>query len=271
MTTVTGSRISRAFREKKRPLFIPYVTAGDPTMDITIELLAVLEHAGADMIELGVPYSDPLADGPVIQAASERALKHGVTLKSVLDSAKEARRGGVTAPLVLCTYINPVIRMGMERLCEQAAVAGIDGIIVPDLPPEENDALLQLTAAHGLALIPLVAPTSDKRLQTIVSQARGFVYCVSSLGTTGTRDTFDRAVLTFLDRVRRLSPVPTAVGFGVSKREHVENFAPHVDAVIVGSALVREIEAVQELLADPLRRKDGLEHIRRFVKRLKNG
>ena len=273
MRTQTDNRIQQAFDRQAHPLFIPYVTAGDPHPDVTVDLLLTLEEAGADIIELGVPYSDPLADGPVIQRASNRALQHGVTLSKVLEMGREARLRGVSVPLVLFTYVNPVFRMGIEVLCRRAKAAGFDGMIVPDLPMEENGELLEAAKRHHLAFIPLVAPTSDERIERIVAGARGFVYCVSSLGTTGTRDTFSDDVIPFLRRVRALSAVPTAVGFGVSKREHVEAFAPHVDAVVVGSALVREIQAVRDKLLHPNRerRQAGHAHIRGFVRMLKNG
>lgn len=273
MRTQADNRIQQAFDRQAHPLFIPYVTAGDPHPDVTVDLLLTLEEAGADIIELGVPYSDPLADGPVIQNASNRALQHGVTLSKVLEMGKEARLRGVSVPLVLFTYVNPVFRMGIEVLCRRAKAAGFDGMIVPDLPMEENGELLEAAKRYHLAFIPLVAPTSDERIERIVAGAWGFVYCVSSLGTTGTRDTFSDDVIPFLRRVRALSAVPTAVGFGVSKREHVEAFAPHVDAVVVGSALVREIQAVGDKLLHPNRerRQAGHAHIRGFVRMLKNG
>lgn len=271
MKTLSVNRINRVFQTRTdEPLFIPYITTGDPSPEATVELVSTLAEAGADIIELGVPYSDPLADGPVIQAASERALKNGVTLNTVLEMAAAIRRDGVTVPLVLFTYINPILSMGIERLCERAGSVGFDGMIVPDLPHEENKDLLKAAERHGLALIPLVAPTSEKRIQRIVAAAQGFVYCVSSLGTTGTRDSFDADIIAFLDHVRQLSPIPTAVGFGISKREHVTRFASHVDAVIVGSALVREIASVQHQLLDPLQKKTAHSHIFKFVRMLKN-
>lgn len=271
MNTLTENRISRVFKEQlNKPLFIPFITAGDPTPEVTVELVETLAEAGADIIELGVPYSDPLADGPTIQAASERALKHGVTLTSVLEMAASIRNNGVTVPLVLFTYYNPILRMGIERLCERATSAGFDGMIVPDLPYEENEPLLKAAERNGLALIPLVAPTSEKRIQRLVANAQGFVYCVSSLGTTGTRDSFAGETLSFLDQVRQLSPIPIAVGFGISRREHVVQFAPHVDAVIVGSALVRQIDSVRDKLLDPGHKKNGLQQVAQFVRMLKN-
>lgn len=270
MKTMTNNRISEAFRTRTHPLLIPYVTVGDPTPEATMDILFTLEEAGADVIELGVPYSDPLADGPVIQAASERALRNGVTLSAVLEMAAVARQRGLTVPLVLFSYVNPILQLGFQPLCQRAAAAEIDGLIVPDLPLEENSALLQVAKAHGMALIPLVAPTSEKRIQSIVTQAEGFIYCVSSLGTTGARDTFGEDIPSFLDRVRQYSPVPTAVGFGISKREHVVKFSPHVDAVVVGSALVRVIASVQDSLTDPTRKKTAHAQIGQFVRMLKN-
>lgn len=270
MNTTTFNRIDDAFKHCPRPLFIPYVTAGHPSPDVTVDLLLALEEAGSHIIELGVPHSDPLADGPTIQASSAVALKQGVTLSSVLAMGKEARERGLTVPLILFTYVNPVFSLGVTELCKRASAAGFDGLIVPDLPYEESGPLEESATAHGLSLIPLVAPTSDKRIQQIVTRAKGFVYCVSSLGTTGARDTFSGSVTHFLDRVRSLSPVPIAVGFGISKAEHVKTFAPHVDAVVVGSALIDAIEAVKSKLTRTETKEVGLAHVKTFVRSLKN-
>lgn len=280
MNRLGENRIARAFRiqagstrVRPQPLLIPYVTAGDPTPEVTVELIETFARAGADIIELGVPYSDPLADGPVIQAASARALAAGTTLSRVLDIGAEVRSRGGRAeqiPLILFTYVNPVLAMGIGQLCERAAEAGFDGLIVPDLPLEEDDELRQAAVASHLSLIPLVAPTSRQRVEQIVARAEGFVYCVSSLGTTGARESFAPEVSRFLQDVRRLSAVPTAVGFGISKPAHVRAFAPHADAVIVGSAIVREIERHGDALRDPAHKKQAHEQLAAFVRSLKS-
>ncbi|PTX59913.1 tryptophan synthase alpha chain [Melghirimyces profundicolus] len=261
-------RLDEAFRAAGRRPLIPFITAGDPDLGTTLELIRILDEEKMTAIELGVPYSDPLADGPVIQAASGRALVHGVTLSTVLELACEARRNGVKTPLVLFSYYNPILQYGPQALITTAAEAGVNGMIIPDLPWEEGREIAESARVHGVDLIPLVAPTSRERIRRIVSDAQGFVYCVSSLGTTGVRSRFDLGVDDFLDTVREWSPVPTAVGFGISKAEHVRRFLKHADAAVVGSALVREVERAGEAFFDPARREEALEGIRRFVREL---
>ncbi|MDA8353525.1 MAG: tryptophan synthase subunit alpha [Firmicutes bacterium] len=261
-------RIKKAFQEEARRRLIPFITAGDPDFETTLELVGLLDEERVTAIELGVPYSDPLADGPVIQAASARALEQGMNLPRVLELAEAARNRGVTTPLVLFSYYNPILRYGSEVLMTRAAQVGIDGMIIPDLPWEEGRELSRQAAEQGVDLIPLVAPTSRERIQRIVSDAKGFVYCVSSLGTTGVRSDFDQKVDAFLDTVREASPVPIAVGFGISRRKHVDRFLEHADAAVVGSALIRMAEQRKDALTDADRREEALEEIRQFVREL---
>lgn len=263
------NRLEQAFHQKGRNL-IPFIMCGDPDLETTESMIQLLEEEGVLAIELGVPFSDPMADGPVIQAAGERALKNQVTLTKVLQLAKKVRKKGCQVPLILFSYANPVFQFGLRKLVEEAVMHGFDGIIVPDLPFEEGEELRTQGKECGLCVIPLVAPTSQDRVKEIVSEAQGFVYCVSSLGTTGMRKKFAGQTGQFLDTVRKLSPVPTAVGFGISERKHVEHFLSHADAVIVGSALVKKIGEQADVLADPAKREDGLMKLREFVRQLKS-
>jgi tryptophan synthase alpha chain len=249
---------------------IPFLTVGDPDIETTVALIRELASAGADMIELGVPYSDPLADGPVIQRASERALSKKITtLIDVIQVAQYSRENGINIPFILFTYYNPVLQQGVERIFQLLQSHHISGIIIPDLPFEEDHEIRLIADKYGIHLIPLVAPTSQQRIEKIVRQARGFVYCVSSLGVTGERTTFFSNIDHFLDQVRRVSSVPLAVGFGISSREQVEKFEQKCDGVIVGSAIVRQIEkhlVNNELGID---RAEGVKQVGNFVRNLK--
>lgn len=249
---------------------IPFITAGDPSIEVTKKILYALQEEGVAAIELGVPFSDPLADGPVIQAASERALAQGVSLQDVLRLGRELREEGYRTPLILFTYFNPVLQYGLPDLVKEARASGFAGIIVPDLPYEESEPLRAVAKPYDFPVIPLVTPTSKERIKSIVSEAYGFVYCVSSLGTTGMRQYFADHVEEFLAVVRALSPVPIAVGFGISNSEHVAYFRQHADAVVVGSALVKKIEELQESLLDPRRVDQALASLRQFVSQLKS-
>lgn len=262
-------RIREAFQREQAPRLIPFIMAGDPDPESTVSLLQLLDREGAAAVEVGFPFSDPLADGPVIQRAASRALEQGMTLRRLWELIITARARGVRVPLILFSYYNPLLSYGLRQLVTDAKEAGFNGIIVPDLPIEESERLRELCDRLGLALIPLVAPTSRERIGRIVSRARGFVYCVSSLGTTGRRDHFSREVERFLEEVRSRSPVPTVVGFGISRGEHVRRFSRFADGVVVGSALVERIASVSEKLRRAEERQQGLDDIRRFVRRLK--
>jgi len=240
------NRISGAFTRGKA--FIPFITGGDPDMETTEKLIYALCRAGADMIEIGVPFSDPVAEGPVIEAASERALKNGCTADQLLDVVARVR-GRVSAntdaniindiPIVFMTYYNPVFVYGADRFARRCRDCGVDGLIVPDLPFEERDELRNPCKAHGIGLISLIAPTSGDRIDKIAADSDGFLYCVSSLGVTGERGELGGEARGMAERARRVSDIPCAVGFGVSSPEQAREIAGFADGVIVGSAIVR--------------------------------
>ncbi len=239
------SRIRETFAELKRSGrggFIPFITAGDPDLAITQLLLIELAKAGADIIELGVPFSDPVADGEVIQRASERALRRGVTLADALTCVAHAKRH-INVPVVLFSYFNPLLNFGEGRLANEAEQAGVDAVLVTDLIPEEAEQWTEKLRQHGLDPIFLVAPTtSDERLAQIARQARGFIYAVSRAGVTGARDEMTRDAETLVKRVRSVSDLPVAVGFGISTAEQVREVWRFADAAVVGSAIVSQIE-----------------------------
>jgi tryptophan synthase alpha chain len=239
------SRIRDVFAKLKRSGrggFIPFITAGDPDLETSELLLIELAAAGADIIELGVPFSDPVADGEVIQRASERALRNGVTLREMLACLARARER-IDVPVVLFSYFNPLLQFGIDRLANEAKQAGIDAVLITDLIPEEAQSWAEALYQRELDPIFLAAPTtSDKRLARIARQARGFIYAVSRAGVTGARDEMTRDAETLVQRVRSVSDLPIAVGFGVSAAEQVRKIWRFADAAVVGSAIVREIE-----------------------------
>ncbi|NPA26725.1 MAG: tryptophan synthase subunit alpha [Chloroflexi bacterium] len=241
------NRIARTFatlRAANRAALIPYVTLGYPDFASALELVPAALEAGADMVELGVPFSDPLADGATIQAASQRALANGMTLRQGLEQVAELRARRVTAPLILMGYYNPILQMGLETFAQAAAQAGVDGVIVPDLPLEEAGPLRKALAAHELALIPLIAPTTPQsRVRRIAEHAQGFLYLVSLTGVTGARAELPPDLAAFVQRVRAVTDLPLAVGFGISRPEHAAAVARLADGVIVGSALLRAVGA----------------------------
>ena len=239
------TRIGRMFEERKRAgrkSLIAYLTAGDPAPERTPALVEALLRGGADLIELGVPFSDPIADGPVIQRAGERALKAGTSLGSVLGIAREIRRNS-EAPVLLFTYLNPVLRYGLERLARDAAAAGIDGCLLTDASVEEAHDYVSAMHGEGLDTVFLAAPTStERRLELVARYSTGFVYLVSRAGVTGERDSLSAATAPLVRAMRAITGRPLAVGFGISKPEHVAELGGQVDAVVVGSAFVRLIE-----------------------------
>ncbi|MEK3902302.1 tryptophan synthase subunit alpha [Paenibacillus sp. FSL R7-0179] len=272
MTTETTNRMDLAFNRLKaegRTALIPFLTVGDPDLETTLDIIAELEAAGADILELGVPYSDPLADGPVIQRASARALRSKVHLRTCMETALKARQAGSGLPFILFTYYNPVLQMGLDTFFAELNTHEISGLIIPDLPVEESEDMRARSRAAGVNLIPLVAPTSSERIARIVSGASGFVYCVSSLGVTGERSSFHSGVDEFIASVRRSTDLPVAVGFGISTGEQVSRFAKICDGVVVGSAIVRKVEEVIPLLSQPQMRSAGLLQIREFVAQLR--
>ncbi|HEX5229965.1 MAG TPA: tryptophan synthase subunit alpha [Bryobacteraceae bacterium] len=239
------TRISRLFdrlRAEKRPALIAYITAGDPTPAATPDLVAALERGGADLIELGVPFSDPIADGPVIQRGSDRALKAGTNLATVLEIAAEIRKRS-EIPLLLFTYMNPVLRYGLDRLARAAVANGIDGCLLTDLSVEEAEPYIQAMRQAGLDTVFLAAPTSSRRrLELVAKYSTGFIYLVSRTGVTGERTNLSDSVGPLVTSMREVTKLPLAVGFGISTADHVRAVGALADGVVVGSAFVRVIE-----------------------------
>lgn len=257
-------RIEDAFnelRQRGRKGFIPFITAGDPDLETTSQLLLELAEAGATVIELGVPFSDPMADGPVIQRASERALKHGFGIGDLLGLVADFRDHTET-PVILFSYFNPLLQFGVKRLAREAKAAGVDGVLVTDLSPEEAGEFESELRANELDMIFLIAPTStDERLQLVAQHARGFIYAVSRAGVTGVRTSVSVEAEKLVNRMRRFSSLPIAVGFGISSVEQVKDVRRYADAVVIGSAIVSEIERL-------LGATDLAQQVGKFVKEL---
>jgi len=229
-----------AIKRENRPGLLVYLTTGFPDLEATLELVPALAEAGADGIEFSIPFSDPLADGPVIQESSFRALERGITPDDCLDMAAQVRDKVPETPLILMTYYNPVYTYGLERFAQRAADCGIDGIIPVDLPAEESGPLFEQCNYRNVHIVPLLAPTStDESIKTAVGISSGFIYCVSLTGITGARDQVAQSGFDILKRVRRYTELPLAIGFGISRREHVETVCQEADAAAVGSALIR--------------------------------
>ncbi|MBF7096997.1 tryptophan synthase subunit alpha [Alkalibacter mobilis] len=259
------SKITKKFEELKKfdkRALITYITAGDPDIKDTEKLIYAMERAGADIVELGIPYSDPLADGPVIQRAAQRALKKNVNIDDIFDMVKEVRKN-TQLPLAFLMYYNSILRYGINKFIEKCKDVGMDGLIVADLPLEERKEFKDLLKNTGVDLIPLVAPTSRERIKMIVEDASGFIYCVSSLGVTGTRSSFSTELKDFMDLVRSYTDVPTAIGFGISGTEAIRELKDYSDGLIVGSAIIKKIE-------EGLEYGTHLEKVEEFVKELKS-
>ena len=232
------SKIADAFTNKKA--FIPFLTAGDPTMEATERYIKIMADAGADLIEIGIPFSDPVAEGPVIQEATLRSLIHGTTTDAIFDMVERVRPT-ISIPLVVMTYLNPIYVYGAERFMTRCKKAGICGVIVPDMPFEEKGELIDVAHAHDIEVVSLIAPTSEERIGMIAKEAEGFVYCVSSMGVTGVRKEITTDVGSIVDQIKRYTDVPVAVGFGISTPEQAAAMAKVSDGAIVGSAIVRII------------------------------
>jgi tryptophan synthase alpha chain len=260
------NRIDKKFRELKtwrRKAFIAFLTAGYPSLPLTEKLVLELERSGADIIELGVPFSDPVADGPVIQKSSFEALKKGVTLKKILRLVKKLRKK-TEIPLAAMSYFNPILRYGTSLFIEEAVAAGLDGVIIPDLPPDEEKVFLSEANKNGLATIQFIAPTTSRlRASFIAGRARGFIYFVSLTGVTGVRRDLPIALKSQVIAVRKVcGRLPVCAGFGVSTRRHVRFVSSFSDGVIVGSAIVKKI-------SEHLKKKDLVSRVGRFVRDLK--
>jgi len=237
------SNIKSAFESGKA--FIPFITCGDPDLDTTAKIVRAMEKNGADLIELGIPFSDPTAEGPVIQEANIRALSAGTTTDKVFDMVRQLRSGSdaVKVPMVFMTYANVVFSYGAEKFISTCANIGIDGLILPDIPYEEKGEFVDITRRYGLDLVSLIAPTSEGRITKIASEAEGFIYVVSSLGVTGVRSRITTDIGSVCSAIKASSSVPCAIGFGISTPEQARDMAQYADGVIVGSAIVKLIAA----------------------------
>ncbi|MAQ70581.1 MAG: tryptophan synthase subunit alpha [Alphaproteobacteria bacterium] len=240
-----SNRIAKCFdalKQKRRSGLIPFIMGGDPNYQISLDLLKALPDAGADLIEIGIPFADPMADGPVIQEAGERALKSGMTLEGVLDMVGEFRAGNNDTPVIVMGYANPVYHYGLTKFCKRAKEVGIDGMIIVDLPPEESEDLHVEARKYGLDIIRLVTTTSsDERADIILQGAGGFLYYVAVAGITGTKSASSAQLKHHFERLREKTALPLAVGFGIKTPDHVKDMAQIADAVVVGSAIVKTI------------------------------
>lgn len=232
------NRIEEAFANKKA--FIPFVTAGDPTLDTTREIILAMQEAGADLIEIGIPFSDPVAEGPVIQEADIRALSGGTTTDKIFDMVKGIS-DELRIPVVFMTYINPIYVYGVEKFAKRTKECGVAGVIVPDVPFEEREEIRETFASYGLTVISMVAPTSAERVKMIAKEAEGFLYCVSSLGVTGVRSEISTDIAGLIAMVKEVKDIPCAIGFGISTPEQAKKIAGISDGAIVGSAIVKII------------------------------
>lgn len=252
------SKIYKAFLDKKA--FIPFITCGDPDLDTTKEIIRELEKNGADLIELGIPFSDPTAEGPVIQGANIRALSNGITTDDIFEMVREIR-AEVTVPMVFMTYANVVFSYGIDSFFARCAKAGMDGIILPDVPFEEKAEFECYAERHGIDFVSMVAPTSEERIECIAQNAKGFIYIVSSLGVTGERSSINSSVKELVGKVKKSAKVPCAVGFGISTPQQAAEMAQIADGAIVGSAIVRIIGQYG---------KDAPYHVGEFVRSIKS-
>jgi len=241
------SRIASVFARANHTALIPYITAGYPSVETTLEVVPLLASGGCDIVELGIPFSDPLADGATIQRASYQALTQGVTPRLCFEMVQSLRQR-VEVPLVFMTYYNPVLKFGLEEFCSKCAEVGVDGLIIPDLPPEEGEELEQSTQRHELDLIYLLTPSStEERIDLVASRSSGFIYLVSLTGVTGARDRLPEELESFVTRVRERTPKPLCVGFGVSTPEQARRIAKVADGVIVGSRIIQSLEEDKSL------------------------
>lgn len=253
------SRISDAFKNGKA--FIPFITGGDPDIETSYELIKTMAESGADIIEIGIPFSDPIAEGPVIQEADLRALGSGTTTDALFDLVVRLRKE-IDIPFIFMTYMNPIYVYGTERFMKRCAEVGIDGVIVPDVPFEEKAELYEYCKASGLDLISMIAPTSEERIETIAREAEGFIYCVSSLGVTGVRSEITTDIGTMVQHVKKVTDTPVAVGFGISTPEQAKKMAGLSDGAIVGSAIVKIVAKYG---------KDAVPYVADYVKSIKAG
>ncbi|KZL90759.1 tryptophan synthase subunit alpha [Clostridium magnum] len=259
------NRIDEKFqllKEKNEKAMISFVTAGDPDLDTTVDLVIAMEKSGADIIELGIPYSDPLADGVTIQQSSTRALKNGAKIAKIMDSVEEIRKKS-QVPLVYLVYYNSIFKYGMEKFIGECSDVGIDAVIIPDLPIEERKDIIDVADKYGVYLIPLVAPTSKDRIKAITEDGKGFVYCVSTTGVTGVRQAISTNIEEYMNIVSQYTKMPKALGFGISSAEMAKEFKPYCDAIIVGSAIVKKV-------AEGKNKEEIIEKVSNFVSGIKD-
>lgn len=238
MSNLKANKISQIFTNKKA--FIAFLTAGDPSLDKTEEFILAMDQAGADLVEIGIPFSDPIAEGPVIEKANERALSAGATTDKIFDMVRSIRQK-TAMPLVFLTYMNPIFVYGIERFFKNCQDTGINGIIIPDLPFEEKKEVLATATAHQVDVITLIAPTSQDRIQMLAKDSSGFIYLVSSMGVTGVRSEIKTDLTSIIAAIRQVTTTPIAVGFGISTPEQAKEISKTADGVIVGSAIVKMI------------------------------
>lgn len=258
------NRIDLKFKElkgKNEKAMISFITAGDPNFEVTEKLVYSMEEAGADIVELGIPYSDPIADGPTIQKSSARSLKNGTTIAKIMDSVENIRLK-TEIPLVYLVYYNSVFKYGIEKFISQCSKVGIDGIIIPDLPIEERADILKIAGKYDVSLIPLIAPTSKERIKKIVTNASGFIYCVSTNGVTGTRNKINTNIKEYMDIVSRYTDIPKAIGFGISNAEMAKEMKPYCDGVIIGSAIVKKVDETEN-------EEEIIKNVKAFIKDVK--
>ena len=247
---------------KNEKAFIPFVTAGDPDLDTTLELVLTLEKAGGDIIEIGIPYSDPMADGPVIQASSTRALASGTKINSIMNKVKEIRQK-TQIPLIFLLYYNSIFKYGIEKFLERCKEVGVDGLIIPDLPLEERAEVIEVADKYDIFIIPMVAPTSHGRIKAITNLGKGFVYCVSVNGVTGTRQNLNTDIKEYMNLISSYTNMPKALGFGISNAEMAKEYATFCEAIIVGSAIIK-------LVAEGGSQKEIVKRVYDFAVEIKN-
>jgi tryptophan synthase alpha chain len=238
------NRIDEKFdklKQEDRKALITFITAGDPDLNATKLLVKEMENKGADIIELGIPYSDPIAEGPVIQKANARALKNGIKIRDIMDAVRDMRES-VTVPILYLLYFNCILQYGPEKFFSDCVSSGVDGVIIPDLPFEEQDEIAEAASKYNVHIITLVSPTSKDRIERISRNAKGFIYCVSSLGVTGMRSGFDTDFDEFFSNINKVTNIPKAIGFGISTPQHIKQLKGHCDGLIVGSAIVKQVE-----------------------------
>ena len=255
------NKISKAFETENKKAFIAFLTAGDPDADSTVNFILEMDKAGADLIEIGIPFSDPTAEGVVIQEANIRSLSNGMTTDGVFDIVRRVREK-TNIPLCFMTYANPVFHYGYDRFFGKCQELGVDGIIVPDIPYEEKEEMESVAKNYGVDVISMIAPTSESRIQMIAKEANGFIYVVSSMGVTGVRSSITTDLGSMVESIRKVTDTPCAIGFGISTPEQAKNMAAISDGAIVGSAIVKIIEKYG---------KEAAPHLAQYVKEMKAG